>query len=1057
MMTGKATESRKIRFYIDSGASEHLVSDKSLLSSVSTLKNPINIQVAKNGTSIFAYVSGEIRLSHTVMCEREYKQHEILLEDVLVTEGLRHNLLSVQQIEKRGGSLTFKNGKVEIRFNDVLAAVGFREKEMYVIEFDKIVSANVACKCDHTSDELWHRRMGHLGMSNVSKLPQCSSTNMKISGKLPFCQVCVEGRSTRKPYTGQRTPTTRPLQRVHSDVCGPMPVSTYNGMRYFVIFVDDYTHMTVTYLMKNKSDVFDRFREFHAMATSHFNTKMSRLRSDRGTEYTCGEMKKFCKENGIVMEVNPAHNPELNGTSERMNRTLLDKARSMLKDNRISESMWGEAVMTATYLTNRSPTRCLQDKTPYELWFNKKPNLKSIRVFGCKAMAHNEGQKKKFDCRSKTLMMVGYDESGYRLWDNESRKIVIARNVDFDEAPPEVMVNSSDVNSGESLNTKLIRKSSLSTPVKSPAKTPQSNSRVKQEEAASSSEEEFHGFSDQEEEPVVTPVTVRRQIPTVIRRNPVRQCRENLQPRALALSAINWIEDVPLNYSEVFERDDERKWLDAIDDELNSLEENETWKVVKKPEAKLLDTKWVFKVKDDLGSPRYKARLVVRGYQQREGIDFAETYSPVARMATIRTVLAVSLYKKHKIRHLDVTTAFLYGFLEEDVYIKAPDGVEIDDGKALKLKKSLYGLRQSPKCWNQRFDSFISGIGFTRSKADYCLYTLKDEESEVLLVLYVDDVLLSSNSDEKLEYVINSLSSEFKMKDLGVPKRFMGINITLEEGLLTLDQAHYTRKIIEKFGMEECHETKTPIEINLQLKRSDGEPTQEPYRELIGSLMYLAIGTRPDIAFAVSFLSRFQEGATDNHFKHAKRILRYLKGTQDLKLTYKCGQEPLEGWVDADFANDEDRKSTTGLVIMVFNCPVMWASKKQPIVALSTTEAEFIAASHAACELLWFRKVLKDCNIGLEGPTVLHEDNQGAIAMSKNPETRRTKHIDVKYNFIREKVENGDIQLCYVPTSEQKADILTKSLSRDKLEVLRAKLGMSGSIGDIHEHAQQSK
>lgn len=519
----------------------------------------------------------------------------------------------------------------------------------------------------------------------------------------------------------------------------------------------------------------------------------------------------------------------------------------------------------------------------------------------------------------------------------------------------------------------------------------------------------------------------------------------------MAMSAMSYVDEIPLRYDDVFGRDDEGEWRKAIESELKSLEENDTWEIVSKPkDVKLLGTRWVFKIKDDPSGVKYKARLVVRGFEQRQGIDFHDTYAPVARLPTIRMILALAVRFDLKIRHLDVTTAFLYGKLDEEVYLKTPDGVDIGENQTLKLKRSLYGLRQSPKCWNNRFHEFVITLGFKQSKSEYCLYTKHENESLLYLVLYVDDVLLATNDEKLMSDVIEKLSDEFKMKDLGVVKRFMGINIEIDSGTITLDQTHYVQRILEKFGMTDCKPIKTPIEPNLHLERGSSEPTDKPYRELIGSLMFLTLGTRPDLSFATSYLSRYQEGATEEHFNYLKRVLRYLRGTSELKLVYKSNEnsQPISSYVDSDYAGSiEDRKSTTGFIVMVYNCPIMWASKKQPIVSLSSTEAEFVAANYAACEVIWLRKIFKDLSIEIPEPTVLYEDNQGAIAMSKNSETRRTKHMDVRYNFLRECVQDEVITLKYVQTNHQLADLMTKGLPRDRFEMLR-KAVLSGSVGD---------
>lgn len=1053
---------RKVTFLIDSGASEHMIADRSLLSVANKLTNAIKIQVAKEQESITAEYSGMIHLSQEI---NEGERTHISLSNVLVVKGLRHNLLSVRQIESRGGSFTFANGKVVIKVGDRVVAMGHCVQKLYVVEFVLVDSetANIACKCDHDMSELWHRRLGHMGLENVKKLinsDMASGTRDKIASNIPFCETCVRSKGTRQPYSGERPKTSRPLERIHSDVCGPMPVNGHDGSRYFVTFTDDYTHLTVTYLMKQKSETVNKFKEYFKMATSHFNTKVARLRSDRGTEYTCTEMKDFCKENGIV---NPAHNPQLNGVAERLNRTLVEKARAMLLDGSVPDNLWTEAIMTSTYLGNRSPTITLKNMTPFEAWFGRKPDISNLRVFGSKSYAHEDGQLKKLDCRStKPLIMVGYDHGGYRLWDNVNRKLVVRRNVIFNEKESSVILDPPNEKSGESINTLLIKNSPLSTPVNQKSTvsplTPKTLKYVAKstQQEDESEDDEFHGFTDNDEDEHESPKTIRKPVKTVIRRNPTRTCRSNLNPRKLdmhdshvALSAVNYIEETPLTYSDVFGKDDEQEWLKAIDSELNSLNENNTWELVPDPgKVKMLDTKWVFKVKDDVDGPKYKARLVVRGYQQKKGIDYHDTYSPVARLPTIRLIIALSAKYKLSLRHLDVTTAFLYGNLEETVYLKDPEGVEVPKGHTIKLKRSLYGLKQSSKCWNVRFHDYISSIGMIRSQSDYCLYVRKEIDSILLLVLYVDDVLLAASDESIMDDVISKLGKEFKMKDLGQPKRFMGLDIDIESDRITINQKRFVNKILEKFEMQDSKPVKTPIEVNLNLIKGGEGNTDIPYRELVGSLTYLANATRPDICFATSYLSRFQEGATHHHYCHLKRILRYLNGTVDNKLIYqpKDESQPITAFVDSDFANDlEDRKSTTGYVIFCFDCPILWGTKKQPIVTLSSTEAEYVAANLAACEVLWLRKIFKEISIDLPDPTLMFEDNQGAIMISQNAETKRTKHMPVRYNFLRECVANKEIQMRYVPTDQQLADALTKGLTRDKFEVLTSRI-MRGSV-----------
>lgn len=491
------------------------------------------------------------------------------------------------------------------------------------------------------------------------------------------------------------------------------------------------------------------------------------------------------------------------------------------------------------------------------------------------------------------MMMIGYSNGGYRLYDG--KKIVIARNVVFNE----VILNQPTMSSSPAENLVPEKPPSLK-----PSPKPEfvrTDCAVPDDEGGGSNADGCH--SEDEDEFETPPLTVRRYPVRVNRNQKPRRLGSEFET-ALALSAMSWIEDEPLHYGDVFGRVDEAEWRKAIENEIQSLNENETWEIVASPKTfKLLGTRWVFKLKDEPGGKRkYKARLVARGFQQKEGIDFHETYAPVARLPTVRLILAMSAQFGLETRHLDVTTAFLYGHLKETVYLKTPDGVDIPEGHAIKLKRSLYGLKQSPRCWNDRFNVFIINLGFKRSQADYCLYSWQKGELVVFLIIYVDDMLLVGNATDFMKNIVTKLSREFKMKDLGPVERFMGLNIHVSRDVVKIDQIHYIDKILLKFGMAECKPIGTPMEVSLKLQPGTNYESNLPYRELIGSLMYLAMGSRPDLSFSVGYLSRFQEGASATHFKHLKRILRYLQQTKSLLLKYErdVDSTPISCYVDAD-------------------------------------------------------------------------------------------------------------------------------------------------------------
>ena len=473
----------------------------------------------------------------------------------------------------------------------------------------------------------------------------------------------------------------------------------------------------------------------------------------------------------------------------------------------------------------------------------------------------------------------------------------------------------------------------------------------------------------------------------------------------------------------------------AINDELTSMEKNNVWKIVNVPkDVKLLKTKWIFKIKEDEnGIPiRYKARLVAKGFFQKHGVDYFETYAPVAKLTTVRLILAYGIRNNFVFHHLDVKTAFLHGNLSEDIYMAIPDGIDKAEGNACKLLKSLYGLKQAPRCWNEKFNAFLLKLGFIRSNHDYSLYTKFYNNNVLIIVLYVDDLLIAGKNEAAINDLKRNLENEFEMVDCGKLKHFLGINIETQNVELSLTQESNIEKVLVKFRMEDCNTVRTPMQKGLQLQRNtENSQTNNPYRELLGSLMYIMLCCRPDLCYSIGFLGRYQQNPTDEHWQALKRLLRYLKGTKDMKLKYKCqiNSERLIGYADADWASDiTDRKSVSGFVFFAYGCPISWSSKKQVTVATSSSEAEYVAMSAATTEAIWLRGLLTDLGEHLDSPIKIFEDNRGCIGMATNLECKRSKHIDIKHHFIRDAIAKRRIELVHISSKKQLADIFTKSL-----------------------------
>ena len=462
----------------------------------------------------------------------------------------------------------------------------------------------------------------------------------------------------------------------------------------------------------------------------------------------------------------------------------------------------------------------------------------------------------------------------------------------------------------------------------------------------------------------------------------------------------------------------------------------------------------MFKVKhgSDGSVERFKGRLVAKGCSQKYGIDYDETFSPVVRFSSIRGLLAFVVQNDMLIHQMDVVTAFLNGRLDEEIYMAQPDGY-VEAGKehlVCKLGKSIYGLKQSPRCWNRAFSEYLESIGFEQSAADPCVY-IRISEPMAIIAVYVDDLILITKPEDVMQKLKKDLATSFKMKDLGKLHYCLGVCIEQDEDqkCLWLHQKQYLLDLIVKHGLTEANTVSTPADLNVKLEKDDGvsksvDPTT--YQSIIGGLMYAATATRPDISYSVSMLSKFNSSPSEAHLTAAKRIIRYLKGTVNLGLKYcKSEEGQLIGYADADWAGDlDDRHSTSGNVFLMAGGAISWMSKKQATVALSTSEAEYVALSSATQEAVWLRRLLTDLKATPRELTVLMEDNQGAIAIARNPVSHaRTKHIDIRYHYVREALQEDTIDLCYCPTEEMVADLLTKPLSKGKFEKLRLAMGMN--------------
>ena len=460
-------------------------------------------------------------------------------------------------------------------------------------------------------------------------------------------------------------------------------------------------------------------------------------------------------------------------------------------------------------------------------------------------------------------------------------------------------------------------------------------------------------------------------------------------------------------------------------EEYNAHIKRGTWKLVPQPVAtNIIHCLWLYRHKFNADGTlnRHKSRLVANGKSQRPGIDCEETFSPVVKPATIRTVLHVATARDWPLHQLDVKNAFLHGDLEETVYMHQPPGF-VDPSKpdhVCLLQRAIYGLKQAPRTWYNRFANVAKKIGFTQTKSDASLFILSHQTQTAYLLLYVDDIVLTASTQSLLSRIINALKAEFDMTDLGRLHHFLGISVQRDKQGLFLQQQNYAADILHRAGMTDCNPCLTPADTRSKLAADDSPPVTDPslYRSLAGALQYLTF-TRPDISFAVQQVCLFMHDPRESHLHALKRVLRYVKGTisHGLRL-YKSKTNDMVAYSDADWAGcPSTRRSTSGYCVFLGDNLVSWSSKRQDVISRSSAEAEYRGVANAVSEATWLRTLLLEMKIPVQRATLVYCDNISAIYMSSNPvKHQRTKHVEIDIHFVREKVAIGEIRVLHVPT-----------------------------------------
>ena len=1015
---------KSLSWWLDSGATVHVCNNREQFKTYAETVDREVLMGNHNSAKVFGQGSVELRLT---------SGKKLTLLNVLHVPEIKKNLVSASLLCKNGFKVVLESGSVVLSKNGIFVGKGYSCEGMFKLNVDGINEMNNVSTYFVDSPSLWHARLAHLNFSSLQYMHKHGY--LTVNGEIikDKCEICIQAKITKKPFPKVER-NTNILDLVHSDICELNGVLTRGGKRYFITFIDDCSRYTYVYLLRNKDEAFDMFKRYKMEVENQKERKIKVFRSDRGGEYFPSEFDEFCENEGIIHQRSAPYTPQQNGLAERKNRTLVDMVNSMILNARLPLNLWGEALLTACHVHNRIPSK-KRKISPYEVWKGRKPKLDYLKVWGCLAFYRVPDPKRtKLGPRAIKSIFVGYAQNSkaFRLLDLNSNIIVETRDAEFIEHK-----FSSDHREVEHSSNGAITLSQQDIPESSSANK---NKEITVEPRRSQRARKVKNLGSDFISSQAILFLIEGDRTSVLNKLPI----------------LLFVEDDPKSYGEAMASKDSAFWKEAINDEMDSILSNSTWVLVDLPPgSKPIKCKWVFRKKfnTDGSLQTFKARLVAKGFTQKEGIDYFDTYAPVARITSIRLLMALASIYDLYIHQMDVKTAFLNGDLDEEIYMEQPEGFVLpgNEKKVCKLIKSLYGLKQAPKQWHEKFDSVILADGFVHNNADKCIYSKFTKDYGVILCLYVDDLLIFGTNLQGISETKKYLTSCFKMKDMYEVDTILGIKVKRHSGGYALNQSHYKAKILEKFKHLGIKEANTPYDTSIKLVENTGRAVaQLEYASAIGSLMYAMHCTRPDIAYAVCKLSRFTSNPGILHWKGIARVLGYLKKTMSLGLFYGNYPAVLEGFSDASWITGaHDNKSTTGWIFTLGGAAISWASKKQTCISHSTMEAEFTALAAAGKEAEWLRNLLLDIHLWPQPmpPISLRCDSEATMSRAYSKVYNgKSRHISLRHEFVRQLIIDGIITISYVRSSNNLADPLTKGLSRDVVRGTTTRMGLKPFI-----------
>lgn len=841
-----------------------------------------------------------------------------------------------------------------------------------------------------------HLAYGHPGMTANEELCTIHGKNRKFT-----CEICRKHNLTLKHSNEPSQKWTEgPLELVHMDLFEPYPsITGYDGSKYVVMIVDDYTNKKFVYTINNKETetVLDVFKMYMKYAERWHNTKIKKLHTDFGKEFDSEAFWREVRELGIDREFGQPYIHYQNGKVENANQKVQNKMRKMMETSGLPTKYWPEIVKAACYLIDRTPRQ--NGIAPHVLWY-RRYDLRQLYIVGSKVFYREPGKVKKAWSNPKKATFMGYDRNtdGYRLLDEETGRIVIKKFLTY--------CSTRGVNAIRLLNKSELPKRAINA-IRPTEKT-------------------------------ANPICILRQA----------KMKENVR--------------IPRNETEAMRSKNSQKWLEGMQQEIERMYQEGVFENVPFENQNLIETRWTYDYKPK--EKRFSARLVARGDHQQPH-QFDETFAPTMGMHVLRLLLCIAINFGLIVWNVDVQRAFLNAKLLEEIFIRPPKILRFGSGTVIRLRKALYGLRQSGNAWHRELSSYLKSIGFVQMPREPCVFVHKTIP-HLYIGTYVDDLIIVCESEQIKDHVVRLLSKKYKLHDRGSVTELLGVQFERFEDRWEYGVQELIEKLAEQFGCEKDPRVITPLSAGEVLTPLIGglPADKELYHSGLGSVLYIARVGRADVMFPVVQLSQFRENPKKAHYRKMTRLITYLLNTATLKMTIRQSDLRLEVHTDASFASNFDYRGFRGVLVKFGNSVLRWTSKKLNETAQSTDEAEIIAAYEALRELSYFRRLIcellhgrlkgfrwedESCPVCDHFTPIMHVDNQSTIAFCKKGFGKRTNHLSVKYIHLHECLESGFYRVEYIPSKSNLADVFTKNLPKEGIATF---LDATSSMESKKEH-----